>query len=444
MLHEVVYSPGASFDRAVPGIQEYMRACAEKVAAALPWVVPTPEAAGSCWDAAPQVIREGVHDPMPTLCELTAGHQGAHRSGRTEWMHSRPLTPTDDEREAQANRLASCPDVGTGFRRTEVPEPSAEEDELAPGECDGSGKCAAERHIHGCYTPHRADQCDAPEEYGHLPSEPQGEPSDLVRRLVELRSDMRHNADEVATLDAAITALGAQGEPSDAQVEAAWAVLERDGLTVLERIHVRDALRAAGVLCEPSAPDGWFVFGSHAPYPWVGKMEFSAEQDEAGMPLWERPVQGEPSDDEREAITDEGLWDFASDLLDAWSIDDLNPPSLLEDFRDRFVRRFRRSEVPEPSTEDEFALQVTVRAEPIGGGKESLDVDVDIVEPSTPAWAAGLLRQIADDLAPEPQGDPSDAQVRAIRVAFADELTRLGVYSFDIHEIRKSAAGGAR
>ena len=51
---------------------------------------------------------------------------------------------------------------------------------------------------------------------------------------------------------------------------------------------------------EPSAedyPDGWFVFGSHAPYPWVGKMEFSAEKDEAGMPLWERPVQGEPSDD---------------------------------------------------------------------------------------------------------------------------------------------------
>ncbi|AWN04632.1 hypothetical protein HOT29_gp013 [Microbacterium phage Squash] len=35
-------------------------------------------------------------------------------------------------------------------------------------------------------------------------------------------------------------------EPSDAQVEAAWAVLERDGLTVLERGHVRAALRAAG------------------------------------------------------------------------------------------------------------------------------------------------------------------------------------------------------
>lgn len=49
-------------------------------------------------------------------------------------------------------------------------------------------------------------------------------------------------------------------------------------------------------------------------------------------------------------------------------------------------------------TRSEHALQVTVLAEPIGGGKESIDVDVDIVEPSTPEWAAGLLRQIADDL----------------------------------------------
>ncbi|QWS69476.1 hypothetical protein SEA_NECROPHOXINUS_114 [Microbacterium phage Necrophoxinus] len=76
--------------------------------------------------------------------------------------------------------------------------------------------------------------------------QPQAQPSNLVRRLADLRGDMRHNADEVATLDAAIMALRAQGEPSDAQVEAAWAVLERDGLTVLERGHVRAALRAAG------------------------------------------------------------------------------------------------------------------------------------------------------------------------------------------------------
>ncbi|WP_025105159.1 hypothetical protein [Microbacterium paraoxydans] len=95
--------------------------------------------AGSCWDAAPRVVLAGEVDPTPTLCELTAGHQGAHRSGRTEWMHSRPLTPTDDEREAQGWREAalyaeeadSQDDFMTGWRtadrtRSEVPEPSAE------------------------------------------------------------------------------------------------------------------------------------------------------------------------------------------------------------------------------------------------------------------------------------------------------------------------------
>jgi len=40
VLHEIVYSPGANYDRAVPGIQEHMLACAEKVAAALPWLAP--------------------------------------------------------------------------------------------------------------------------------------------------------------------------------------------------------------------------------------------------------------------------------------------------------------------------------------------------------------------------------------------------------------------
>lgn len=39
-------------------------------------------------------------------------------------------------------------------------------------------------------------------------------------------------------------------------------------------------------------------------------------------------------------ITDEALWDFATDLLEAWNIEDTNEPSLIEDFRDRFVGRF--------------------------------------------------------------------------------------------------------
>lgn len=54
--------------------------------------------------------------------------------------------------------------------------PNDVEDEFAPGECDGSSACVAPIHVHGCYRPHRADQCDSPDEYGHIV--PQGEPSD--------------------------------------------------------------------------------------------------------------------------------------------------------------------------------------------------------------------------------------------------------------------------
>lgn len=54
------------------------------------------------------------------------------------------------------------------------------DDEFAPGECDGSSACSAARHVHGCYTRHRADQCDSPDEYGHLTSEPQGRPRPCI------------------------------------------------------------------------------------------------------------------------------------------------------------------------------------------------------------------------------------------------------------------------
>lgn len=245
--------------------------------------------------------------------------------------------PTDDEREALANLIqlgyvtdwyeAADRILAAGFRRSEVPEPSSVA-EMIERSSIGTPEAQA---LRATVSDEKAAALVAE---AHRRSEPHGEPSSEVPEpsgreakihgeLVTMRVDeWRRITDELARLrtlegslepsahdDACEADWGAegqespcrcaeraQGEPSDAQVEAAWAVLERDGLTVLERIHVRDALRAAGVLCEPSAPDGWFVFGSHAPYPWVGKMEFSAEQDEAGMPLWERPVQGEPSD----------------------------------------------------------------------------------------------------------------------------------------------------
>ncbi len=35
-------------------------------------------------------------------------------------------------------------------------------------------------------------------------------------------------------------------------------------------------------------PPGWFRFGHHIDIP--GPLEFSTEQDDGGMPLWERPA----------------------------------------------------------------------------------------------------------------------------------------------------------
>lgn len=51
------------------------------------------------------------------------------------------------------------------FLGAENPETS----EFGPDECDGSGCCPASRHVHGCYTPHRATQCDEPDGHGHIP-----------------------------------------------------------------------------------------------------------------------------------------------------------------------------------------------------------------------------------------------------------------------------------
>lgn len=105
VLHEVVYSPGASFDRAVPGIQEHMRACAEKVAAALPWVVPTPEV------------------------ELVVGEVHAPNDDEREALDYaiRCAIPTDLEYRPLWKLIRAIQDavLAAGFRRTEVPEPSA-------------------------------------------------------------------------------------------------------------------------------------------------------------------------------------------------------------------------------------------------------------------------------------------------------------------------------
>lgn len=56
------------------------------------------ETEGSCWDEAPRMIYPaGECAPPPARCELRAGHGGAHKSGRTEWMHRSPYD--EDARE---------------------------------------------------------------------------------------------------------------------------------------------------------------------------------------------------------------------------------------------------------------------------------------------------------------------------------------------------------
>ncbi|WP_336642811.1 hypothetical protein [Microbacterium sp. MMO-113] len=154
VLHEVVYSPGASFDRAVPGIQEYMHACAEKVAAALPWVVPTPEVElvvgeahtptdderrvlGDVWDDGNALGLDGWVGPGRGTEPIDDHAVQARNRAIDKYAAAlrRSEQPIDDDREAQANQYISgrgdsqtrrdfLAGWDAAIRRTEVPEPS--------------------------------------------------------------------------------------------------------------------------------------------------------------------------------------------------------------------------------------------------------------------------------------------------------------------------------
>lgn len=212
-----------------------------------------------------------------------------------------------------------------------------------------------------------------------------------------------------------------------------------------------------------------------------------------------------PTDDEREALSEasrrlsEGL---DPDLRDGWTV---LPDELLEDFRSvmaatrrwkdkRFVpdwdmdavaRRVKaredamlhRSEVPEPSAAREFlkaALAESDADEAEGGAGWDVEVDArtvlglldEVPEPSEPmvplsdleaAWRVGAGHMSRADVAEkalaaltEPQGDPSDAQVRAAVNAWhrTEGTGREDWYDNPINRERMRAAlraaGGAR
>lgn len=67
---------------------------------------------GSCWDDGPTLVMRGECDPMPPKCELHAGHLGAHRSGRSEWMRNpssyRQVSQERDEALADLARALEC------------------------------------------------------------------------------------------------------------------------------------------------------------------------------------------------------------------------------------------------------------------------------------------------------------------------------------------------
>lgn len=236
--------------------------------------------AGSCWDAAPRVVREGECDPMPTLCELTAGHTGAHRSGQTEWMHSRPHTPTDDEREAVITALLDelgwewdeVPEehipssrvilgdmadrvlaVSAGFRHSKVPEPQIECPHWSPGRITLRKGCTACEASSETPEPSAAKKLNWPDHWTL---------NEKIRDLHARWHDQAGNLIEVCgwegcefweaakfTLrmaDVRVIGREPQGEPSDAQDDSERsAAYRREHRAELMR-QERAALRAAG------------------------------------------------------------------------------------------------------------------------------------------------------------------------------------------------------
>lgn len=155
-------------------------------------------------------MSEPIHDKREALARAIGDSEV---DGRSAWGPDF----ADPSWEFMRDRDRAIADVVLGFRRSEVPEPSAEGDEFSQDECDGSGTCPARRHIHGCYTRHRADECDSPEEYGHLPAEPQGEPSDApmgTKADLEARAHLFGKPERVGH-----AVPEPQGEPSDAQID---------------------------------------------------------------------------------------------------------------------------------------------------------------------------------------------------------------------------------
>jgi len=71
---------------------------------------------GSCWDRSPEIRGPaGACGPERMLCELPAGHAGAHRSGTSEWMVHRPEPVVVDDAMVLRFLNAQNPRAATNY-----------------------------------------------------------------------------------------------------------------------------------------------------------------------------------------------------------------------------------------------------------------------------------------------------------------------------------------
>lgn len=69
------------------------------------------DSAGSCWDEGPEQIGVDDCDRVWLKCRLRAGHAGAHRDGRAEWMRRDSYNQVVAERDRAEARLARVTDL---------------------------------------------------------------------------------------------------------------------------------------------------------------------------------------------------------------------------------------------------------------------------------------------------------------------------------------------
>lgn len=113
-LHEIVYSPGATYDRAVPGIQQHVLACADKVAAALPWIVPTPEVEGEPSDAQVDAVAKAIAEAAIAdyWTDEIAEWEGSEEWEREAYPDNHPHTAYEDREEFRKQARAALRAAG--------------------------------------------------------------------------------------------------------------------------------------------------------------------------------------------------------------------------------------------------------------------------------------------------------------------------------------------